>query len=155
MADLVSYLVFDVEAIADGELIAKAKYGDAEMSSGEAIAKFGAERLEQRGNDVLPPTWMLPISVAIAKVDSGFRLLDLTVLDAPAYRPHVITDLFWKGWKHYSQPTLVTFNGRGYDLPVLNWQPIATGSRCRNGSTLKPGRMTRPGTGTTSSRTST
>ena len=119
MADLVSYLVFDVEAIADGELIAKAKYGDAEMSSGEAIAKFGAERLEQRGNDVLPPTWMLPISVAVAKVDSGFRLLDLTVLDAPAYRPHVITDLFWKGWKHYSQPTLVTFNGRGYDLPVL------------------------------------
>ena len=119
MADLVSYLVFDVEAVADGELIARAKYGDGEMSPGEAIAKFGAERLEQRGSDVLPPTWMLPISVAVAKVDSGFRLLDLAVLDAPAYRPHVITDLFWKGWKHYGQPTLVTFNGRGYDLPVL------------------------------------
>jgi len=119
MAGLVSYLVFDVEAVADGELIARAKYGDAELSSSEAIAKFGAERLEQRGSDVLPPTWMLPISVAVAKVDSGFRLLDLSVLDAPEYRPHVITDLFWKGWKHYSQPTLVTFNGRGYDLPVL------------------------------------
>ena len=110
MADLVSYLVFDVEAVADGALIAQAKFGDEELPPEEAIARFGAERLEQYGSDVLPPTWMLPISVAVAKVDSGFRLIGLEVLDAPAYRPYVITDLFWKGWKHYSQPTLVTFN---------------------------------------------
>ncbi len=119
MAELVSYLVFDVEAVADGELIARAKYGDPELPASEAIARFAAERLEQRGSAVLPPTWMLPISVAVAKVDSGFRLIDLAVLDAPQYRPHRITEQFWKGWKHYSQPTLVTFNGRGYDLPVL------------------------------------
>ena len=46
MADLVSYLVFDVEAVADGALIAQAKFGDEELSPGEAIARFGAERLE-------------------------------------------------------------------------------------------------------------
>ena len=119
VAELVSYLVFDVEAVADGELIARAKYGDPELPASEAIARFAAERLEQRGSAVLPPTWMLPISVAVAKVDSGFRLIDLAVLDAPQYRPHRITEQFWKGWKHYGQPTLVTFNGRGYDLPVL------------------------------------
>ena len=81
MADLVSYLVFDVEAVADGALIAQAKFGDEELSPGEAIARFGAERLEQYGSNVLPPAWMLPISVAVAKVDSGFRLLGLEVLD--------------------------------------------------------------------------
>ncbi len=119
VAELVSYLVFDVEAVADGDLIARAKYGDPELPASEAIARFAAERLEQRGSAVLPPTWMLPISVAVAKVDSGFRLIDLAVLDATQYRPHRITEQFWKGWKHYGQPTLVTFNGRGYDLPVL------------------------------------
>ena len=110
MADLVSYLVFDVEAVADGALIAQAKFGDEELSPGEAIARFGAERLEQYGSNVLPPTWMLPISVAVAKVDSGFRLLGLEVLDAPDYRPHVITDQIWKGWKpvSYTHQTLPT-----------------------------------------------
>jgi predicted PolB exonuclease-like 3'-5' exonuclease len=31
----------------------------------------------------------------------------------------VIAKGFWQGWRHYGRPTLVTFNGRGYDLPVL------------------------------------
>ena len=57
---------------------------------------------------------MLPISVAIAKVDADYRLCDLTVLDAPEYRPHEITRRFWQGWSHYGHPALVTFNGRGY-----------------------------------------
>jgi predicted PolB exonuclease-like 3'-5' exonuclease len=41
------------------------------------------------------------------------------VLDEPHYRPHAITKRFWQGWHFYRRPTLVTFNGRGYDLPVL------------------------------------
>jgi len=57
--------------------------------------------------------------VAIGKVDAQYRLLDVTVLDAPVFRPHVITKRFWQGWSHYERPTFVTFNGRGYDLPVL------------------------------------
>ncbi|MBM4077889.1 MAG: 3'-5' exonuclease, partial [Planctomycetes bacterium] len=69
--------------------------------------------------DVLPVTFMLPISVAVAKVDAEYRLIDLSVLDAPAFRPHVITRHFWQGWNHYGRPTLVSFNGRGYDIPVL------------------------------------
>ncbi len=119
MADLVTYLVFDVEAVADGDLISKAKYPGLDLSPAEAIERFQAERMAEYGRDILPATWMLPISVAIAKIDAGFRLIDLVVLDAPRYRPHAITEQFWKGWKHYDQPTLVTFNGRGYDLPVL------------------------------------
>ena len=64
---------------------------------------------------------MLPISVAVAKVSRDYRLVDLTVLDSPEYRPHEIARLFWKGWNHYQRPAFVTFNGRGYDLPVLEF----------------------------------
>lgn len=117
----IKYLVFDVEAIADGELIAKVRYPKHNLSPDRAIARYRAELVEQygEGKDVIPPTFMLPISVAIAKVDADFQLADLTVLDAPEYRPHVIARRFWQGWRHYGFPTFVTFNGRGYDFPVL------------------------------------
>ena len=115
----VAYLVFDVEAVADGALISRVRYPDENLPPAEAIARYRAELLETRGNDVLPFTFMLPVAVAIAKIATDYRLRDLTVLDAPEYRPHEITRRFWQGWLHYGRPTLVTFNGRSYDLPVL------------------------------------
>ncbi len=115
----VAYLVFDVEAVADGELIGSVRYPNDGLTAAEAIARYRAELIEERGNDVIPSTFMLPISVAVAKIARDCRLLDLTVLDAPEYRPSEITRRFWQGWSHYDRPTLVTYNGRGYDLPVL------------------------------------
>lgn len=116
-----AYLIFDTEAIADGDLISKIRYPKENLSADAAIARYRAELVAERGDgkDFIPHTFMLPISVAIGKVDAQFRLLDLTVLDSPAYRPHVITKKFWQGWSHYGRPTLVTFNGRGYDIPLL------------------------------------
>ena len=61
----------------------------------------------------------MPVSVAAAKLASDYRLLDLVVLDEPAFRPHVITDYFWRGWDKYRRPTLVSFNGRSFDIPLL------------------------------------
>jgi len=118
-AEQVAYLVFDVEAVADGQLISQVRYSGEKYSPDEALAAYRAELMEEKGKDVIPPTFMLPISVAIAKLSADYRILDLSVLDAPEYRPAEITRRFWQGWKHYHFPTFVTFNGRGYDLPVL------------------------------------
>ncbi len=115
----VAYLIFDVEAVADGDLIARVRYPTEELTAEEAIAKYRAELIEKTGKDVIPPTFMLPISVAVAKVGHDFRLGDVTVLDPPAYRPWEITRRFWQGWRHYGRPVFVTFNGRGYDMPVM------------------------------------
>lgn len=115
----VEYLVFDVEAVADGDLISRVRYSKEELTAAQAVQKYRAELLEQNGSDFIPSTFMLPISVAVAKVDSRFRLLDLTTLDDPDYQPYQIAKKFWQGYVHYGSPTLVTFNGRGYDLPVL------------------------------------
>lgn len=115
----VQYLIFDIEAIADGALVSKIRYPGRGLLPPEAIAQYRAELMAETGKDVLPVTFMLPISVAVAKIDGDFRLLDVAVLDSPRFRPHVITRHFWQGWNGYGRPTLVTFNGRGYDLPVL------------------------------------
>ena len=125
----VSFLVFDVEAVADGELIAKVRYPDEDVSAKNAITRYRAELIEQKGKDVIPVTFMLPIAVAAAKIDSQYRLIDLTVLDAPKFRPQVIARKFWQGWLHYGRPTFVTFNGRGYDLPVLELAAFRYGLR--------------------------
>ncbi|HLJ11051.1 MAG TPA: 3'-5' exonuclease [Planctomycetaceae bacterium] len=119
--DKVAYLVFDCEAIADGELIARVRYPHDALAPPQAIRRYRDEVLAERGDgkDILPVTFMLPISVAVAKVDAHYRLLDLSVLDAPQFRPHVITRHFWTGWLKYERPTLVSFNGRGYDVPLL------------------------------------
>lgn len=114
-----TYLIFDVEAVADGQLISQVRYPKDELSAEDALARYRQERLDETGSDFIPATFMLPISVAIAKISHDFRLTDLTVLDAPKYRPYEITKRFWQGWSHYHKPTFVTFNGRGYDLPVL------------------------------------
>src|SRR5690606_20571378 len=95
------------------------RYLNDKLTPAEAIRRYRSELMEKKGNDVIPSTFMLPIAVAVAKVGKDFRLQDLAVLDAPKYRPHEIAKRFWQGWTHYGRPTLVTYNGRGYDLPVL------------------------------------
>ena len=114
-----AYLVFDVETVADGDLISRVRYSDEQLDAKAAIQKYQEELLGATGKDVIPPTFMLPISVAVAKVDDQFRLLDLTTLDEPDYDPYQITKKFWQGYMHYRCPTFVTFNGRGYDMPVM------------------------------------
>ena len=115
----VSYFIFDIETIADGDLVSKIRYPNDNLSAVEALSRYRAQLLAETGKDVLPVTFVLPISVAVAKVDAEYRLLDVAVLDSPQFRPHVITRHFWQGWNAYGRPTLVSFNGRGYDIPVL------------------------------------
>lgn len=117
----VEYLIFDVEAVGNGHLIQRVRYPEEELTPEEAIERYRADLLEQTGRDVLPATFVDPISVAVAKVTKDFRLTGLTVLDPPHYRPEQIIRRFWQGWEHYERPTLVTFNGRGYDMPVLEF----------------------------------
>src|SRR5580704_14892553 len=104
-----AYLVFDVEAVGDGDLIARVKYPGESLSAADALARFRAQLMTEKGKDILPTTFMLPIALAIAKVDADGRLLDLAVLDAPLYRPYEIVKRFWHGWLHYGRPAFVTF----------------------------------------------
>lgn len=117
----VRYLIFDVEAVGNGDLIQRVRYPDDELTPTEAVQQYRNELLEQTGRDVIPPTFVEPVSVAVAKVGEDYRLHELTVLDAPQFRPEYIIRRFWQGWLHYDRPTFVTFNGRGYDMPVMEF----------------------------------
>lgn len=119
MAADVRYFVFDVESVADPKLVAKLKYPQENLAPEEAVERYRNELFEKYETDFIPYTFQVPVSVAIAKVNEQLRLLDLVVLDEPQFRPHVITELFWRGWEAYRRPTLVSFNGRAFDIPLL------------------------------------
>lgn len=115
----IAYFVFDVESVADPELVAGIRYPGEEIEPARAVAAYRAELMEKNGSDFIPYTFQIPISVVIAKVRKDFRLVDLAVLDHPHCRPHVITENFWRGWEAYGHPTFVTFNGRTFDVPLM------------------------------------
>jgi hypothetical protein len=111
--------VFDIESVADGALVSRVKYPGEDLTPAKAIKKYREELLEENGKDFIPYTFQLPVSLVIAKVAHDYRLIDLVALDEEQSRPHEIVKLFWEGWQKYRRPRLVTFNGRGFDLPLL------------------------------------
>ena len=115
----VRYLVFDIESIADGDLVSKVRYPGENFSAQDAIDAYCAELMEQYGTEFIPYTYHIPIAVAIIKIDAQLNIVDIVTLDAPEYRPHVITKKFWDGWKAYKMPTLISFNGRTFDIPLM------------------------------------
>ncbi|MGI9469931.1 MAG: 3'-5' exonuclease [Rubripirellula sp.] len=119
MSEKVAHLVFDVESVADGELVSKVRYPGANLSADAAIATYQDELMEQRGTTFIPHTFQVPVAVVVAKVSSDLHLLDIVSLDEPEFRPHVITEHFWRGWEVYRHPQWVTFNGRSFDIPLM------------------------------------
>ncbi len=95
----VRYLVFDTESAADGALVSKLRY------PGEGLKPKARRRSVPCGTHgevrqrFIPYTFQLPVSVAVAKVAADYRLIDLVTLDEPQFRPHVLTEHFWRGWE--------------------------------------------------------
>ncbi|MDO5554421.1 MAG: 3'-5' exonuclease [Planctomycetia bacterium] len=117
--DEIRFLVFDIESVADPLLIAKIRHAGEEIDPLHALRLYRDELMKEKGTDFIPYTYQVPISLALAKIRGDFSLADVKVLGAEDGGPGRVCQKFWAGWLHYKRPTLVTFNGRGFDLPLL------------------------------------
>jgi 3'-5' exonuclease len=115
----VRYLVFDIESVADGNLVSKIRYAGQGLSAADAVRRYRDELLAKYETDFIPYTFQVPVSVVVAKIAADYSIIDIVALDEPQFRSHVITENFWRGWEAYRRPTLVSFNGRTFDLPLL------------------------------------
>ncbi len=125
----VRYLLFDAESIADGKLLQKIIYPEDDLTPVEAVERCRREQMEKTGKEFIPYTFHVPVSIAIAKIADDFSLIDLVTLDPGQYRPPIIARDFWEGWRQYKRKntrkdgrfelSLVSFNGRTFDIPML------------------------------------
>jgi len=69
----IEYFVFDIESVADGDLVSKLRYPEDDLSGEEAIARYREELLEKYDSDFIPYTFQVPVSVVIGKVSADFQ----------------------------------------------------------------------------------
>jgi predicted PolB exonuclease-like 3'-5' exonuclease len=129
-----AFLVVDTESVPDGRLLGLAKYGDENLTPEEAIERAQAEAREKSrdNSDFLPVSFQYPIAVCVVRVAKDFSLEAVSCLDAPHYRPRDMVRKFWAGVAHYTKAKLVTFNGRGFDLPLLEMAAFRYGCSARD-----------------------
>lgn len=120
--DEVKYLVFDVESVPDARLISRVKYPGENLDEIAVVKRFQDEIMESTDgkSEFIPVTFQYPVAIAVAKVREDYSLMDVVSLDDPHFRTPDMVRLFWLGIEDlYKHCNLVTFNGRGFDLPLL------------------------------------
>jgi 3'-5' exonuclease len=145
----IKYLVFDIESVPDGCLIRKVRYPKEDLSEAEAIERYKSELLDSSNgvSDFIPVTFQYPVSLCIAKVDGDFRIREIVALDDPEFRAAEITRQFWYGVEvFYQKSSLVTFNGRGFDVPLMELMAYRYGIQLKRHMTDKFGTRFRHGT---------
>ena len=120
-SDEPAYLIVDTESVPDGRLLGKVKYPDQSLTDEQAVAKAQAEAREQSrtGSDFIPVSFQVPVAVCVIRVGQDWMLQKITCLGGPEFRPRDMVEQFWLGLSKLPKARLVTFNGRGFDVPLL------------------------------------
>ncbi len=129
-----AYLILDTESIPDGRLLAQTKYPGENLTPEQAVERAQAEARDRSrdGSDFLPVSFQYPVAVCVARVTADYRVQAITALDSPQFRPREIVGQFWRGLNLYGRARLVTFNGRGFDLPLLELAAFRYGVSARD-----------------------
>ncbi len=117
-------LVFDLETIPDVSGLRTLLGSDAVLSDAEVAAQAFAARREKTGSDFLQHHLHRVAAIScVFRDDEGFRVRSLGSMDDA--EPKLIQD-FYRIVERYT-PQLVSWNGGGFDLPVLNYRALIHG----------------------------
>jgi 3'-5' exonuclease len=117
-------LVFDIETIPDVDGIRRLEDLPADLSDVE-VAEFAfAARRERVGNDFLPHHLQRVAAIScVFRDDNGFRVRSLGTPQDPEA---ALIQSFFRVIEKYT-PQLVSWNGGGFDLPVLHYRSLVHG----------------------------
>lgn len=119
-------LVFDIETIPDVEGLRRLHGLDREISDADVAQLAFNLRREATGRDFLPLHQQRVVAIACAlRNDEGLRIWSLGAAeDSEA----ALVQRFFDGVEKFS-PQLVSWNGGGFDLPVLHYRALLHGAR--------------------------
>ncbi len=118
-------LVFDIETIPDIAGLRKLQDIDAGMSD-DAVAElvFQRRRQQTNGSDFLPLHQHKVIAIScVMRNDDGLKAWSLGKIDDSEKE---IIQRFFDGIERYT-PQLISWNGGGFDLPVLHYRSLVHG----------------------------
>ena len=117
-------LVFDIETIPDTDGLAKLYDLSSETPAAEVAERAFAERREKTGNDFLPLHLHRVVAISCALRDrDSFKVW---TLGTPQDNEVTLIQRFFDGIEKYT-PQLVSWNGGGFDLPVLHYRSLVNG----------------------------
>ena len=117
-------LVFDIETIPDVAGLRRLHGLDASLSDAEIAEMAFQQRRSQNGSDFLPH-YLQRVAV-ISCVLRTSEDLKVWSLAAPALSEGEIIQRFFDGIEKYT-PQVVSWNGSGFDLPVLHYRGLIHG----------------------------
>jgi 3'-5' exonuclease len=123
-----SFAIFDIETRIDKALIRSVLYAHEDVTEEQAYQRFRRQIIEEREgrSDFLPVPFHVPISIVVGNVNGSHILTAVDVLCAQDYSEEEIVCEFWRRVEVFPG-TLVSFNGRAFDLPVLELQALRYG----------------------------
>jgi len=125
---MAGYLVFDIETRVDKDLVKDVYDPEGKLTPEEAYDTARDRLLEKSGqrSDFFPVPFHVPISIATLQADEHYRIHSLGCLGADRFSETELINRFWEIFEG-SRQVLVTFNGRGFDLPVLEARALKHG----------------------------
>lgn len=120
---MVNCLVFDIETVPDVELGRRA-LGLQGLPDAEVAKAMFTLRRQASGSEFLPHIHQRIIAISCAlRRDDGFRLWSIGDVASPEEE---LVRRFFEGIEKFS-PELVSWNGGGFDLPVLHYRALRAG----------------------------
>ena len=121
-----AFAVFDVETRVDKHLLNQVYFEGQGLNDSEAYDRYREDLRRRRDSDFFPLTLHLPISIAIGNVGDDYVLRAVETLALGDYSEEILVREFWARAERFAG-TLVTFNGRRFDIPVLELSALRHG----------------------------
>jgi 3'-5' exonuclease len=119
----VNTLVFDIETVPDTEL-GRRLYELGDLSDADVALAMFAKQRQIRGSDFLPPPQQRVVAISgVMRNREGIKIFSLGEEASPERE---LVQRFFDGLERYT-PVLVSWNGSGFDLPVLNYRAMKHG----------------------------
>jgi len=121
-----TFAVFDIETRVDKKLLNQSLCAGEGLSDEDAYLHFREQLRARRGSDFFPLSLHIPISIAIGDVGADHVLRSVESLALDGCSEEALARDFWARAEHFTG-CLVTFNGRRFDLPVLELAALRYG----------------------------